>query len=114
MTQAWRRTAAAVACLAVFLLVASGFSPAQEAIDNARKVLNRVSPHYPSLARTMNIKGSVRVEAVIAPNGTAKSVDIKGGHPVLAQAAVDAVRQWKWEPAAHESRQTIEFKFTPD
>ena len=113
-TAAWRRTAAGALFLAVLILLGPGVSRAQETADNPRKVLNRVTPRYPGLARTMNIKGSVKVEALIAPNGTVKSVDIKGGHPVLAQAAAEAVRQWKWEPAAHESRQMIEIKFNPD
>jgi outer membrane biosynthesis protein TonB len=52
------------------------------------------------------------LEVVIAPNGTVKSVELKGGHPTLADAAQNALRQWKWEPAAHETRQTLEIKFT--
>jgi hypothetical protein len=42
-----------------------------------------------------------------------KSVDVRGGHPVLAQAAQNAVRQWKWEPAPHETSELMEIKFTP-
>jgi hypothetical protein len=41
-------------------------------------------------------------------------MQIKGGHPVLAQAAVNSVRRWKWEPAAHETHETVEVKFTPE
>ena len=85
----------------------------QETADGPRRVVTRVVPQYPALARTMSIRGSVKVEAVIAPNGTPKSVDIKGGHPVLAQAAQNAVRQWRWEPSPHETTQLIEIKFSP-
>jgi len=42
-----------------------------------------------------------------------KSVEIRGGHPLLAQAAAAAISQWKWEPANHESRETVEVNFVP-
>jgi outer membrane biosynthesis protein TonB len=48
------------------------------------------------------------------PDGSVRTVDIKGGHPVLAQAAVIAVRKWRWEPAPRESRESVELKFDPE
>jgi len=48
---------------------------------------------------------------VVAANGSVKSVEVKGGHPLLAQSAQNAVREWKWEPAAHETREPLEIKF---
>src|SRR5579862_8975405 len=51
--------------------------------------------------------GSVRADVVVEPSGKVKSVDVKGGHPLLAQSAQDALREWKWEPAAHETHQTV-------
>lgn len=60
----------------------------------------------------MNIQGSVRAEVLVAPNGTVKSVEIKGGHPLFVQAAQNALREWKWEPAGHESHELVELKFT--
>jgi TonB family protein len=61
----------------------------------------------------MNIRGVAKVEAQVAPNGTVKSVEVKGGHPILVQAAVTAVGHWKFEPAAHETKETVEIKFDP-
>lgn len=61
----------------------------------------------------MNIQGSVKVEVVVAANGTVKSVAIKGGHPLLAQAAQNAIREWKWEPSPRETVEPIEIKFRP-
>ena len=75
----------------------------QESSEAHRQMVNRVVPTYPGLAQKMGIAGSVKIEAVVAPNGTVKSTDILGGHPVLAQAAVDAVRRCKWESASHET-----------
>jgi TonB family protein len=59
------------------------------------------------------IRGVVKVEAEVAQDGTVKSVEVKGGHPILAQSTVSAVRQWKFEPAPHESRELIEVRFDP-
>lgn len=81
--------------------------------ETARKIVNRVLPEYPSVARTMKIKGSVRVEVVVAPNGTVKSLEVKGGHPVLAQAAANAVHKWKWAPAPKETKEPVTLEFEP-
>jgi TonB family protein len=97
----------------VIVVLATPYSRSQEISNSSRKVVVRVAPQYPALARTKSIGGSVRVEALVAPNGTVKSVDVRGGHPVLAQAAQNAVRQWKWEPAAHDTSELMEIKFTP-
>jgi len=87
---------------------------AQDAADSGRKVLLKTPATYPTLARSMNIRGVVKLEAQVAPNGTVKSVSVKGGHPMLAQSAVTAVGHWKFEPAAHETKELIEVKFDPE
>jgi TonB family protein len=78
-----------------------------------RKPKIKVSPVYPELARLMSIAGTVRLVVVVAPNGQVKSAKPIGGHPILVNAAVDAMRQWKFEPAAGESSGVVEFKFQP-
>ena len=85
----------------------------QDQTEGNRKVVNRVAPLYPAMARTMNLRGSVKAEALVAPNGVVKSVEVKGGHPVLVQAAQNAIYKWKWAPAAHETREPIEVRFEP-
>lgn len=79
-----------------------------------RKLIMRTATQYPELARSMALQGSVKVDALVAADGTVKSVQIKGGHPVLAQAAANTVRRWKWEPASHESHELVEVKFSPE
>jgi TonB family protein len=79
-----------------------------------RKLVTKVMPEYPPMAKTMGLRGIVRVEVLVAPNGTVKSLQIKGGHPMLAQAAADAVRRWKWVQAAHESKEPVIVKFDPE
>jgi TonB family protein len=86
---------------------------AQQEETSGRKVVNRVVPKYPEMARVMNLKGSVKVDALVAANGTVKTVTVKGGNPVLVQAAENAIRKWRWQSAAHETVEPIEFKFDP-
>ena len=56
-----------------------------------RRAKSKVQPEYPELARKMNITGTVRIEVVVAANGTVKDAKIMGGHPVLATAAKASV-----------------------
>jgi TonB family protein len=109
MRGGWIRAATLTAFLCVFACCPSR---AQET-EGSRKVVNRVTPQYPSLARGLKLQGSVRVEVVVAQDGSAKTVEIKGGHPLLARAAQDAIQQWKWVPAPSETRELIEVKFNP-
>jgi len=62
----------------------------------------------------MALEGVVKIDAVVAPDGTVKTVEIKSGHPVLAQAAVNTVRRWRWEPSAHESHELVEVRFSSE
>jgi TonB family protein len=110
----YRRSVALLVLLwAAALIPAHSFAQQEEQPVVRRKVVNRIVPSYPQLARTMNLKGTVRIEAVVAPNGAVKSVAVKGGHPVLVQAAENALQKWRWEPATHETHEPIEFSFDP-
>jgi TonB family protein len=103
----------AVCVLAPYVLTPSGLS-AQDQSESKRKMTTRVTPNYPGLARSMNISGTVKVEAVVAPDGTVKSASLTGGHPLLGQAAVDAIRKSKWEPASRETHELITVRFHPE
>ena len=81
--------------------------------EMVRRAKNRVQPPYPELARKMKLAGTVKIEVVVAPNGTVKGARIVGGHPVLANAALDAAKKWRFEPAAAETSGVIDFKFEP-
>lgn len=78
-----------------------------------RRAKTKVQPEYPELARKMNITGIVKVAVVVSPSGTVKDARVVGGHPVLAQSALDAAKKWRFEPASGESSGVIEFKFDP-
>ena len=76
-----------------------------------RKVKTKISPTYPEIARKNKVSGAVKLEIVIAANGTVKSVKALGGHPMLIEAAASAVMRWKYEPG-EESTDVVEVKFT--
>src|SRR6516225_225136 len=78
-----------------------------------RRAKSKVQPSYPDLARKMNITGTVKIEVIVAANGTVKEARVVGGHPVLANAALDAAKKWRFEPAANDSTGVIDFKFEP-
>jgi TonB family protein len=81
--------------------------------EMVRRAKSKVQPAYPDLARKMNLAGTVKIEVVVAPNGTVRVARVVGGHPVLAGAALDAARKWRFEPAAAETSGVIDFKFEP-
>jgi protein TonB len=61
-------------------------------------LIHQVKPNYPPLARQARIQGSVVLQAVIAKDGTIQGLHIVSGHPMLAPAAIDAVKQWRYKP----------------
>jgi TonB family protein len=78
-----------------------------------RKAKTKVAPVYPELARRMNITGVVKVQITVAANGSVKNTKLVGGHPVLANAALDAVKKWRFETASQETTGMVEFRFDP-
>jgi TonB family protein len=111
-----QRTAAAllaVLTLAVTLGPIHAGAQTAQSEEILRRAKSKVQPTYPELARKMNITGTVKIEVVVAPNGTVKGARVVGGHPVLANAALDAAKKWRFEPASGESSGVIDFKFEP-
>jgi TonB family protein len=62
-------------------------------------LISRTAPVYPSMARQMGISGAVLMTVTISPKGTVTAVQVISGAPQLRQAAVSAVRQWRYKPA---------------
>jgi TonB family protein len=58
----------------------------------------KVPPHYPDDARQARIQGQVVLQAIIDTNGDVKDLSLVSGHPMLAPAAIDAVKHWKYKP----------------
>ncbi len=64
----------------------------------AARLVRRVAPEYPELARTGRISGTVRLHVIIGKDGRIKQMEVLSGHPLLQQAARDAVRLWEYQP----------------
>jgi TonB family protein len=79
--------------------------------DIVRRAKSKVQPLYPDLARKMKLAGTVKVQVVVSPNGTVKDAKVVGGHPLLASAALDAARKWRFNPSPTESTGVVDFKF---
>jgi periplasmic protein TonB len=61
-------------------------------------LIRKVNPVYPPLARQARISGTVVLRAVISKDGSIENLTLVSGHPMLAPAAIDAVKQWKYKP----------------
>jgi len=64
----------------------------------AAKLIRQVKPIYPQLARAVRISGTVRLVAIIGKGGSIENLQVSGGHPMLIPAAVEAVKQWLYQP----------------
>jgi protein TonB len=64
----------------------------------AAKILKKIIPSYPSIARQSRVSGTVRLMGVIAKDGTVQKLQVVNGNPLLVRAALDAVSQWIYKP----------------
>jgi periplasmic protein TonB len=81
------------------------------------QVVHRVHPVYPKQARLKKLQGTVVLQAIINKQGKVDSLQLVSGDPLLAQAAADAVKQWRYKPYSHngdftdfQTRVTVDFK----
>jgi TonB family protein len=81
------------------------------------QVIHRVHPAYPNAARARKLQGAVVLQAIINKQGKVDSLQLVSGDPLLAQAAADAVKQWRYKPYSHngdpvefQTRVTVDFK----
>jgi periplasmic protein TonB len=83
----------------------------------AALLIHRVQPDYPIAARMMHLTGTVQLRAVIGIDGSVRNLEVVSGNPILARAAIDAVRQWRYrptrlsgEPVEVETAITVQFQ----
>jgi periplasmic protein TonB len=81
--------------------------------NNARKIIYRVEPEYPADLKRIRIGGLVRVDATISASGAVEDATVSGGNPILAEAAVKAVKQWKYAPLETRTKAKLVFHFNP-
>jgi len=81
------------------------------AAEHPRPVVHSEDPEYPEVAKKMGLHGTVKLRLWIMPDGTVRRVEYIGGHPLLAESALKAVKNWKYATATQESELTVEIKF---
>lgn len=64
----------------------------------AARLMHEVTPNYPPIARQARIGGTVALSATIAPDGKVRDLHVLSGNPLLVDAAVNAVKQWVYQP----------------
>jgi TonB family protein len=89
------------------ILLTGGLSAA----DQERNLLKRMEPEYPEIAEKMNLHGTVKLKIWISPDGTVRRLEYVGGHPLLAESCLKAVKTWKYQTASQESTTVVELKF---
>ncbi len=92
----------------IVLLSVHGYSQVAQ-----RNIVHQVMPEYPVLLKSKGIGGIVRLVAVVNPSGSVAKIETLGGNPILASAAGNAVKQWKYEPSPIETREAASFRFDP-
>lgn len=76
-----------------------------------RKVVQEFAPEYPTILKNGRFEGQVRLEATVLANGAVSKVDVKGGNPMLAQYAMQAVMKWKYAPGPDKTVEEVVFNF---
>lgn len=102
----------ALVCLAI-VVGSVGVLPAHTQEQTGRKLVTHVQPKYPEYLRQHEIGGSVRLTVVVTPNGNVKNVTPIGGNPILVDAAIDAVKQWKYVPSENTETFEVRVEFAP-
>lgn len=78
-----------------------------------RKLMTRVEPKYPETLQQLQIGGTVRLAVTISPQGSVDSVQLLGGNPILAEAAIKAVKQWVYSPSSSPTTTEVSLRFDP-
>lgn len=97
-----------VAALACYTVLLASLSLSVFAQD--RTLLRKAAPSYPEMARRMHVAGAVVIKVTIGPDGKVKSASVISGHPLLTQAALNAVKEWVYSAGAEETR-NVEINF---
>jgi TonB family protein len=102
----------------IFALANAGYgsantSAANGPLEGSRRLERTVLPEYPQIAERMKLTGTAQVQAVVKPDGTVKEVNVLGGHPLLVEALVRAVKQWRYQPGSKETVEVVKYSFGP-
>jgi outer membrane biosynthesis protein TonB len=97
----------------VFFRLVISLCAGQAVGQELRKSIIRPIPVYLEVAKRLNLEGTVRIEALVGPDGQIKGTKVIGGHAVLVESDLRALRDWKYEKASSETTVQLEFKFHP-
>jgi TonB family protein len=100
-------------CCAITCYCLPTVSRAQEESKSDRKVLSRIEPDYPPVLKMRQIGGTVKLQITITASGNVENPKVIGGNPILAEAAVAAVKKWKYAAGESASTATVSFEFNP-
>lgn len=109
-----RLVLAAIVVIVMIVLAGSKDSivrgAASEGASGGRALISRVEPDL-NVLKGVQAGGVVRVEALVGADGTVKTTRLLEGNPVLGQASLTAIRQWKYAPAADDEIVTVKIEF---
>lgn len=99
--------------LSVLFLMLAGFCllASTGRATQSRQIKKMVQPGYPTAAREMRVEGTVKLQAVVDRDGNVENVIVVSGHSLLKPAAIDCVKQWKYEPSGDVSLVPVEIVF---
>ncbi len=100
-----------VAAVAMIFTMGATIVVPASALAEDRKVEHRVPPVYPELAKRMKISGVVKVSVTVAADGSVLKAQALGGNRMLAPAAEDAVKRWKFASGPSESTVEVDVNF---
>ena len=106
-----------VCVIAIAGVVWAQDAPVKVAETQAKQAaVTKVVPDYPPIAKQMKISGRVEVSAVIGLDGSVEKADVVSGNPLLTNAAVSAMKKWKFTPFSADGKPfkaqaTISFEF---
>ena len=95
----------------MFVLTFGRGPVAAHAAGGDRILLKKAVPVYPVLAKKMRVYGLIRLKVSILPSGEVGTVQLESGHPLLVNAAEDAVRQWRYAAAAETTITSVIVQF---
>jgi len=95
----------------IFAVIAPSLNAQTETPE--RKILYRIEPEYPPELKRVGIGGYVRVDATVSASGAVEAATVLGGNPILGEAAVKAIKKWKYEPTNSRTKAKLVFHFSP-
>lgn len=111
----WRLSTAVIVFCLLMTLVAQTTSRGLHAQEQPeRKVIKTVAPKYPEEFKNQQLGGVVHLSVVIAPDGSVKGVTPISGNRALVDAAIEAVKQWEYEPSNETTTGNVQFDFRPE